>query len=236
MNDMLATERDRQIVLLIGRFKQLAAGHIHELLFADVSSRTPLDRALLRLVNTGFIARIERRLIGGSGAGSGQYVYQLGPKGWRMTGREDRYWAMRSVDYHSLATADAYVALRKAERDGLINVITYETEPDTWREIAGSKLTPDLYVELSVPKQREYLSLWIEVDMGTERQKQMKDKFLRYWHAYQHSEGGIYPLVVFVVPDAQRAYDVKRWIATGPDEARALFDVVELANFPSVLI
>lgn len=228
---MLATERDRQIVLTIARFKQLTSGQLSELLFHDVASHTPLARALRRLVASGHLARIERRLVGGTGAGSGQYVYQLGSAGWRLSGREGRYWAFRSVDYHTLAIADVFVSLKKAERERTIKVLTYETEPDTWQELSGVKLTPDMYVELAIPSRRETVVLWIEVDLGTERQKQIKDKFARYWHAYQYVEGAeVFPLVVVATPDKQRTYDVQRWLNSGPEEARKLFRVVEASE------
>lgn len=227
---MLATERDRQIVLTIGRFKQLTFAQIQELIFRDAKSRTSADRALTRLISSKYLALVGRRPRGGDGRGSGPNVYQLGSKGWQLCGREGRYWPSRSIEHHTLAIADVYLSIKQAEHDGLLSVVTYETEPDTWQEVHGAKLTPDLYVQLSVPSKRATVALWVEVDTGTERQKQVKDKLARYWHAYQFADNEsmpVFPLVVFTTPDEQRSGDVKRWIASGPREARELFAVVE---------
>lgn len=235
-DSMFATTRDHEIVHTIGRFKQLSSGHVRDLIFHENLSDTPAKRSLKRLAERGYLKRIERRLIGGTGAGSGQYVYQLGPLGWKITGMEGRYWPARSIDYHTLAIADSYVSLRIAERAGMVNVLTYENEPETWRELAGVQLTPDLYLELELLDKAQRLALWVEVDLGTERQSVIKDKFARYWHAYQHAELEVFPLVLFLTPDQHRSYDLKRWLQAGNDEARALFVIAEQTRFPSLFL
>src|SRR5947209_6452814 len=76
--------RDRHIVQLVARFKQATSKQIHELLFSSNASRTPADVALKRLTTRGYLHRIERRTVGGSRGGSGQYVYSLGRRGFFM--------------------------------------------------------------------------------------------------------------------------------------------------------
>ena len=235
---MFATDRDRQIVQTVARFGQLTSGQISELLFHDGSSPTRPSRALNRLLQSRHLARIERRLIGGTGAGSGHYVYQLGTQGRKYLGREAGY-PYRAVHYHTLAIADAFIGLKRLEREGTIEIIGMATEPDTWQTIAGADLRPDLFVELGIPSKGITLSLWIEMDMGTERQKQLKEKLARYWHAYQHateSDLKVFPVVLFLAPDDERVKELSYLVNSGPDEAKALFMVQHQGSFPQLLL
>lgn len=151
----------------------------------------------------------------------------------------DAGYPYRSVHYHTLAIADAFIGLKRLEREGTIEVIGVATEPDTWRVIAGADLRPDLYVELGIPSKRMSISLWIEIDMGTERQKQLKEKLARYWHAYQHATAedmAVYPRVLFLVPDDERLKEINWLINSGPEEARELFRVQKQDCFPQLLM
>lgn len=235
---MFATDRDRQIVQAVSRFGQLTSGQISELLFHDGSSPTRPSRALNRLLKTRHLSRIERRLIGGTGAGSGHYVYQLGTQGRKYMGRDAGY-PYRSVHYHTLAIADAFIGLKRLEREGTIEVIGMATEPDTWKVVAGADLRPDLFVELGIISKQMSTSLWIEIDMGTERQKQLKEKLARYWHAYQHAteaDMSVYPWVLFLVPDDERLKEITWLINSGPQEAKELFRVQKQESFPQLLL
>lgn len=233
---MIATQRDYEIVQLIGRFKQMTSGHVKVLKFATNNSATPCMKALKRLVDRGYLKYIERRLIGGGGGGSGQYVYQLGSHGWKLLGKEGKYWPYRSIDYHTLAIADMFVMVKLAERQGALQVVTYENEPDTWHEVAGVQLTPDLYLELDLIHKQQRLALWVEVDLGTERQSVLKDKFARYWHAYQNTELEVFSLVLFITPDEQRTYDLTRWLKQGESEQQNLFIVTENNRFSGLFV
>lgn len=236
---MLMHDRDRQITLLIGQFGQLTSGQIKKLLFHDLASSTPTYRALERLTARKYLARIERRMVGGNGAGSGQYVYQLGSKGWELCKREGRYWPFRSVNYHTLAIGDAYVALRELERTGAIHIEGFMTEPDTWQTIGGAKLLPDMYIELAIQARHQNLSLWVEMDLGTERAKQIKDKLARYWHAFQHAttrDLEIFPAILFLAQDDDRVKELKWLIGRGNAEATSLFMVGKASEFPAFML
>jgi hypothetical protein len=229
---MNLTDRDLQILRLVGRFGQLSSSHINDLIFYDRSD-TPCDRALLRLVGGRALARIGRPPRGGTGAGSGQYIYQLGSLGWQVIRREGRYTPHRAIHDHTLAIADAYVAIKRLERTGSVRVIGMSTEPETWQVIAGAELRPDLYVELEYVGLEKSISWWVEVDMGTERQKQLKDKMARYYHAFSYSDLETFPVVLFLVPDDDRAREVQGLVNRGLDEAQALFEVRRLDEFVS---
>jgi hypothetical protein len=50
VNAGVLPDRDRAVVELVAKFRQLTGGHIRDSLFADLASPTPLDRTLKRLV------------------------------------------------------------------------------------------------------------------------------------------------------------------------------------------
>lgn len=222
--------RDVQVVELVGRFRLMAAEQIRAVLFPAQTSKTPLDRALKRLTDGGYLARLGR-LVGGFGGGSGQYVYQLGRAGWRLLGKGGGYRPLQVVDYHTLTIAECFVLLHRLERGGELAVITYEADPASRRTVGDILLTPDAYVELGVSAQRLKYSCWLEIDRDTENAEVIKGKCVRYWRAFQSWDNDVFPYVVFVVPDAGRAREVERVVAGGPDEAQALFRVHPLDGF-----
>jgi hypothetical protein len=236
---MQMTLRDRQIILAVGRFGQLASGHVRDLFFGKNKSDTPSKRRLRELTEQGYLRLVERRPVGGAGRGSGQAVYQLGTKGWTLCRREGKYWPFRAISLHRLAIADAYVAVKQLEKTGRYEVVYLDTEPDTHVTIAGAELTPDLHVELRDKALGEDHLWWLEVDMGTERQAAIKDKFARYWHAYENVTADVmpdWPHVVFLAPDEERAADLRRWIKQGSEEAQHLFKVELQTSFPQALM
>jgi len=230
---MLTLDRDRQIVMSVARFQQLSAGHLRSMLFDDLASQTPLDRALKRLVDRKYLARIERRMVGGKGAGSGQYVYQLGRQGWLLAGREKKYWPFRAVDYHTLAIADAFVEVLELQHRGRIEILNYITEPETRTHIGGVELRPDLTLEVDDLLNGRTVTLWVEVDMGTERLSVIKAKLASYWHAYENAPESlrVFPQVLFLAADNDRAKELRWAVEQGSREAQGLFVVSTVREF-----
>src|SRR3954470_16863870 len=179
------TGRDFAVVQLIAQFKQASSRQVHELLFSDVSY-TPADRTLRRLTDRGYLTRIERRAVGGSRGGSGQYVYGLGRRGFYLF-YDGRFNPARTVNYHALAILDCYITLRRLELAGRLSITGLSTEPDCWVRVGGDELKPDLFIELSRAP-GDSLMLWLEVDMATEGQRQIRDKLARYWRAYNNAD------------------------------------------------
>ncbi len=50
--------RDRAVVELVDRFRQLTASQVAAVLFTDQVSKTPLDRTLKRLVERRYLTRL----------------------------------------------------------------------------------------------------------------------------------------------------------------------------------
>lgn len=227
--------RDRDVIELVGRFGQLSRAHIGAAFFAGLASQTPLDRALKRLVERKYLARISR-MVGGDGGGSSQYVYQLGRQGWSLLGRPGRYWPFRSVNLHTLAIADCFVKLLKAERAGWLTLVSFEPEPACHRTVGSVALTPDAHVEVGFRELGLKVSVWLEADRGTEHVDKVRDKCIRYWRAYRQWEADTYPYVLFVVPDAARTRTIEKSLLGAPNEASQLVKCCTFTSFPQVLI
>lgn len=226
--------RDVQVVELVGRFRLLAAEQIRLVLFPAQASKTPLDRALKRLTDAGYLARLGR-MVGGFGGGSGQYVYQLGRVGWRLLGKGGGYRPLRVIDLHTLTIAECFVALKRLERDDVLTVVAYAADPASRRVVGDILLTPDAYAELGVQALKLKYRLWLEIDRDTENAETIKGKCVQYWRAFQAWDEDVFPYVVFVVPDDARQRELERVIAGGPDEAQALFRVYRLDNFGELI-
>jgi hypothetical protein len=212
----------------------MGAAQIGDVLFTTQSSKTPLDRALKRLTDGGYLARLGR-MVGGFGGGSGQYVYQLGRAGWRHLGKGGGYRPLRVMDHHTLTIAECFVLLKRLERGGELSVISYEPDPASRRTVGDILLTPDAYAELGVLTTRQKFAFWLEIDRDTENAETIRGKCVRYWRAFQSWPGEVFPWVVFVVPDESRRRELERVIAGGPDDAQDLFRVCELDAFAELI-
>jgi Replication-relaxation len=226
--------RDAEVVELVGRFRLMAAEQVRDLLFFEQRSKTPLDRALKRLTDTGYLARLGR-MVGGFGGGSGQYVYQLGRVGWRYLGKGGGYRPLRVIDHHALMIAECYVLLRRLARSGGLTVIRYDADPASRRTVGEILLTPDAYAEIGVAAARRKYAFWLEIDRDTENADVIRGKLSRYWRAYKQWDRDVFPYIIFIAPDDVRRRELERIIAGGPDEAQALFRVCELDAFPELI-
>lgn len=234
LSSPVLSARDRAVVELVGQLRQATAGQIGTVLFADNASKTPLNRVLQRLVEQRYLMRLGR-LVGGDGGGAQQYTYQLGRKGWRLLGKEGAYWQPRAVNLHTKMVADCFVQLVTAERAGLLALLGYKPEPECHIEIGGIRLTPDVYVELGFQQYRRRMNVYVEADRGTEHRATIQEKCVRYWKVYQRWELPVFPYVVFVVLDGERAAELANIVAGGPPEAQELFIVSVLGSFPRAL-
>jgi hypothetical protein len=226
--------RDRQIVAFTGTFGQVTGAQILAAIFPNTASRTPRDRAIKRLLELGFLARTDRRGVGGPRGGSGEYAYTVGPAGIRQLGLDKRF-NRPVINYHTLSIVDAYVKLLEVARAGHVAIEAVQAEPDCWAVVGGVELRPDLFVELALPS-LERLKLWLEVDLGSEAQRQVKGKLDAYWRAYNGADVAVWPVfprVLWVAMDDERAKELAWLVEQGPKDGQGLFDVTTLARLPS---
>lgn len=216
--------RDRQVVEAVARLTLVSSGQLTDLFFSDIThpgTRTRrANRVLGRLVEQRVLDRLERRR-GGVGGGSSAAVFALGPAGQRLVA----YWAGEGLPRsrgahepgtawtaHTLAVSDLYVQLTAAERARQVELLAFDAEPACWRTYtrlggAAGVLKPDAYLRLGVGEFED--SFFVEVDMGSERRGQLT----RQHHAYgeyfrsgvEQATTGVFPGVLWIVPDTQRA-------------------------------
>jgi hypothetical protein len=238
--------REREIVETVARLSLASGRQLADLFFYSFSNTSNARtrsrvarRVLTRLVEQRVLDRLERRR-GGAGGGSSAWVYALGPAGVRMVA----YWAGEGLPRsrgahepgaawtaHTLAVSDLYVRLRAAERAGRLELLAFDAEPACWRRytrlggVAGV-LKPDAYVRLGVGEYED--SFLVEVDLGSERRGQLTRQHLAYGEYFrsgvEQAKTGVFPAVLWLVPDAQRVAlltDIQRGL---PAQAR-LFTV-----------
>ena len=93
-------------------------------------------------------------------------------------------------------------------------------------------------MDIGMPWRDERVKLWLEIDMGTERQAKIKVKLADYWRAYKNStevDLPTFPRVIFLAPDDVRARELRYIIEHGPKEAQKLFLVSTVPEFANLL-
>jgi hypothetical protein len=237
-------DRDLNIVATLAMSRVATKNQLQRLHFADGSGQTQSRRsraALERLTDLQVLTRLDRR-IGGVRSGSAGFIYALGPAGQRLRGsqgpagghRVRRPWTP-SLPFlaHRLAVTELFVALVEQERIGLVELLHFESEPGCWRHFNGPAgrvvtLKPDAYVATALGEYEEFR--FIEVDRATESLPVVASKltvYRQYWASgREQRQHGLFPGVLFVVPDDRRAAQVRRECARLPEAASALFEVV----------
>jgi hypothetical protein len=129
-----------------------------------------------------------------------------------------------------VAVSELYVGLREIEKKCAMELIAYDTEPICWRRYFGpggsrSVVKPDALVVVGVDD-LEY-RYFVEMDCATEHSPQIIAKaktYIRYWQSgREQAETGIFPFVLWVAPDANRAAFMIDALSTLPAEYWQLF-------------
>lgn len=205
--------RDWAILATLLRVR-VATGHQLQRLYFVGLTRRRTQQALASLVDRGVLARLPR-VVGGVRAGSAGHVYALDAAGLRLVtkhaDRRPRSWNVGLPFLaHGLAVAELYVRLVEADRTGAVELREFTGEPGCWRSFAGrygrAVLKPDAHVVIRLG---QYEDEWfIEVDRGTESAPTLTtkcDTYRRYWQTgREQARTGVFPRVLFLVPDAKR--------------------------------
>src|SRR5918911_237861 len=231
------SERDLNVLRSVAEHRFLTARQIEALHFADHASDLAgarvCRRVLARLTDERLLARLARR-VGGVRAGSASFVYALGPVGGRLLDGQRRRIVEPSTTFltHTLAVAQTHVELAQAARQGRLELLRLDVEPNCWRRYIGPGgareiLKPDLYV---VTGSGKFEDCWfVEVDRGTESPLALRRKcraYEAYWRSgREQAAQGTFPLVVWVADDERRARQLARVIAGTRGLKRDLFRV-----------
>ena len=245
------TERDKQILTTIQRYRYLLTGQIQRLYFTDAATPAAAHRATARsmkkLKELGLVEHLARR-IGGVRAGSGGLVWHLTHAGERLLrlGEQPASPARRFFEpspyflAHSLAVADVAVQLTELCRGQRGTKLTaLQPEPECWRSYseygAILSLKPDLF---AITASGQYEDRWfIEVDLDTESPGKIIDKCERYHKYYrtglEQQKAEVFPLTVWIVPTVERKEKLIHAIREAFDKQPRLFAVItqdELAH------
>lgn len=238
----LLSDRDLAVLDLIAQHRFLTTKQVHAFCFhthtSTASGSRICRRVLLRLEQLGLLERPIRR-VGGLQAGSASSVWMLSSMGQRLRNLRDGAGAVGRVRepgerfvQHYLAIADTHLALIEAERTKRLELVTVQIEPAAWRSYTGlggsaELLKPDLY---AVTATGEFEDHWfIEVDRATESIPTLIRQ-CRQYGAYRHNgteqaRTGLFPLVLWVVPDEPRAAKLRQALALARDLESALFRI-----------
>ena len=147
---------------------------------------------------------------------------------------------MRFFD-HTLAIAQLAVDLTLAARHGLVELLAWQAEPQSWREFADMRarrwLRPDAFVVLG---SGEFELRWfIEVDRASESLPVIVRKCRLYADYYQsgveQARHRVFPRVCWVVPDEPRADRLREAIARERRLPEGLFVVTTSEQAVTVL-
>ena len=241
--------RERALVETVARLRLLSHAQLASLLAATDGDASPVSaarsarRVLARLTANGVLARLERR-VGGVRAGSAGYVYYLGPVGQRLIA----YWEGRGLVRgrfrpepggryvrHRLAVSELYVQLHGADRDGELDLLAFDAEPDCWRRSVDgfggmTVLKPDAFVRLGIGAYEE--RCFVEVDLATESRSVIAAKvraYLDYFHTgTEQAAHGVFPRVVLLTNSEVRREALVDVVTRLPAEHWALFTVALL--------
>ena len=242
------TDRDIALLLDVERFRLLTTRQIQRLHFPSAplgphismsSATRTTTRVLGRLEEHGAIGRLQRR-IGGIKHGSSLTIWQLGPAGDRFLRARRGDPLRRRYDEpgltfidHQLAVAETAVGLIEQAKVGRFDLLELELEPACWREfnsIGNSvvSLKPDL-MAVTADTNTETHS-FVELDRGTEHVPAVVRKCRIYQRYYdtgiEQQHRGLFPAVVWIVPDAVRAKKLRDAINAESALSSDLFSVV----------
>jgi hypothetical protein len=207
-------------------------------------------RALKRLSDWRVLDPLPGRSRGGTRGGSDTLIYSVGAAGARLLARRGN--ARRRLGTpgdrhvsHTLAITELLVRLHEATCAGDLELIEApQTEPECWRSFLGAMgarltLKPDLFILVAAPGS-DFENRWaMEIDMATESPATIRAKALRYLEhcrsGREQQEHGVYPRVLWVVPDARRAEQITGVLARLPAPAERLFSVCQFHDSIALL-
>jgi hypothetical protein len=243
-------DRDRAILDSVSAHRFLTTAQIQRFHFADHLSPDAAARicrrVLHRLHHLRVIEHLDRR-VGGVRAGSASYVWRVGLVGDRLLRSEpDQPRARRKEPSlrwleHCLAIASVHLTLRDLAAAHHIELLQVQTEPRCWRTAAsfGDRvLKPDLF---AVTASGDYEDHWfVEVDRATESLPTLLRKCAQYEDyrrtgTEQHARG-VFPLVVWVVPDDARAAKLTAGVAASRSLDSGLYRICTPTSLPALIL
>jgi hypothetical protein len=224
------TDRDIRTLKLIGRLRLVATRHVKALIFPDTTFG-PLYTSLRRLIKAELVSVAARQIVEPGRGGSGQNVYHLTPRGFDRLYIGEYSKPRMSDAEHTLAIADAVVTLYELAGRGKFGITAILTEPECHRDVAGYRVEPDLFIELSRDgKSKQY---WLEVERSEKGKDRLLARMRNYHNVYRHvseSEMPDWIWVIWVAIHPETAERLRGLIRQLPGEAQNLFRVITLSE------
>ena len=213
---------------------------------SPASALRQTQRHLASLAQQRLLTSLERR-VGGWQGGSAVTVWAATTRGHRRVAAEGeevpRRQRPREVSTtfldHLLAITEVRTSIEEAVRQEADTEAAVALEPECWRTALSPSsqvqvLRPDLAVTITSPAYEDrYL---VEVDRATENPGRVIATCWRHQeHQAQASDGGVFPLVVWLVPTDRRRHRLERAIAHSTGLLRDLFRVIRLDQLPTLI-
>lgn len=244
--------RDNDILKTIQAYRYLTTSQLQRLHIVDAPSRSAALRAMSRnlkkLKELHLIDTLDRR-IGGVYHGSNSFVWHLTAAGehlLRLTDHKARLYktSFEPSTYfliHTLSVSECFVRLTEICRSKGISLTEAENEPHCWRPYnrAGKivSLKPDLF---AITRCDDYEDRWFfEIDLATESPVKIIEKCHIYHQYYQsgleQKQFGVFPLVVWIVPDATRKESITAHIRAEFEKFPKIFIVITPEELETLL-
>ena len=220
---------------------------------SPASALRQTQRHLASLAQQRLLTSLERR-VGGWQGGSAVTIWAATTRGHRLMAAEaegegeevPRRQRTREVSTtfldHLLAITEVRTSIEEAVRQEADTEAKVALEPDCWRTALSPSgqvqvLRPDLAVTITSPAYEDrYL---MEVDRATENPGRVIATCWRYQEhqatSAQASDGDVFPLVVWLVPNDRRRHRLERAIAHSTGLLRDLFRVIRLDQLPTLI-
>ena len=223
------SKRDGKILSAVRQCRYLTTKQIQRLYFTEAvnetAGRKATNKNMNKLKNLELVNTLARR-IGGVRAGSGAHIWYLTDAGERLlrldsnTARPRKRFFEPSQHFlkHTLAVAECHIQLTEICSKRGLELVTVEMEPDCWRQYNHKSkfatLRPDLF---AVTNCDAYEDRWFfELDLSTEAPVTVVEKCRRYHDYYrgglEQKQHGVFPLVVWIVPDDARKESITQHI------------------------
>jgi hypothetical protein len=236
------TERDWSLLNFVATSRLASSRQLTRRFWTDDPANHPArvragSRALKRLAGWRVLDPLPGRARGGVRGGSSTIVYSVGVAGVKLLaqhGLEQRRLGTPGERHvaHTLACTGVVVDLYAANAHGDLDLIEVQQEPHSHRTFLGAwgareTVKPDLFARIGVGALED--RWFIEVDLGSEHAGTLLAKAKRYVSYYrsgsEQAEHGVFPRVLWAVPDARRASQIGAVLRRLPSEAQKMFAV-----------
>lgn len=252
MNNLIEKLNDVDIEILkfLYQARYVSNSQLARLFFSSSPSTTTAlrrtNRTTKNLKDLKLITNLERR-IGGKRKGSSSFVFTLTNLAVKFLAQLDNNIKVsRRNSYepsfghlkHTLAITEIYIQLKELDQKYKRMILEkIEFEPRCWRTYSKNGvaqfLKPDLFIHLVLDEYEDFF--FIELDCATESLTRVLAKskqYIAHYNSYTEQRiNGVYPLVLWIVPDEKRKIAIKNKLIDELDNYWQLFEVITLDDF-----